>query len=80
MCAILTIILQDKMVLFPAPLGALTQLWCGTMPQALSHNGGYFIPWARPGEAHPATDDPDLGMKLWKWLSDEVKDIEILFQ
>lgn len=26
-------------MLRPAPMGALTQLWAGTMPEALEHNG-----------------------------------------
>lgn len=26
-------------MLYPAPLGALTQLWAGTMPEAVQYNG-----------------------------------------
>ena len=29
---------QDK-ILYPAPYGALTQLWAGTMPEAAKYNG-----------------------------------------
>ena len=27
------------MLLHPAPMGALTQLWAGTMPEAAKYNG-----------------------------------------
>ena len=27
------------LILYPAPQGALTQLYAGTMPEALNHNG-----------------------------------------
>ena len=30
---------QETFVLYRAPYGALTQLWAGTMPDALNHNG-----------------------------------------
>ncbi|KAI5115497.1 hypothetical protein M0805_000110, partial [Coniferiporia weirii] len=39
-----------NLILYPAPLGALTQLWAGTMPEAATYNGKYLIPWARVGE------------------------------
>lgn len=32
-------ILKRKLILNPVPMGALTQLWAGTMPEALNHNG-----------------------------------------
>ena len=30
---------QRATILLPAPYGALTQLWAGTMPEALNFNG-----------------------------------------
>nr|VWO99675.1 Alpha-crystallin (Acr) (14 kDa antigen) (16 kDa antigen) (HSP 16.3) (Nox16) [Ganoderma boninense] len=59
--------------LYPAPYGALTQLYAGTMPEALKHNGEFFIPWARVGKCRPEAYDDEIGERLWKWLGDEVK-------
>ena len=40
-------------MLYPAPMGALTQLYAGTMPEALNHNGevrhGQLV-WGSPSE------------------------------
>lgn len=30
---------QEVLLLYPAPFGALTQLFAGTMPEALNYNG-----------------------------------------
>ncbi|KAK7008517.1 NAD(P)-binding protein [Favolaschia claudopus] len=56
------------------PWGAITQLWAGTAPEAASANGKYLIPWARIGSPHPSTLDPEIGVKLWQWLEDQVRD------
>ncbi|KAF8347216.1 NAD-binding protein [Amanita rubescens] len=55
--------------------GALTQLYAGTMPEAVNYNGKYLYPWARLGESTPASRDPELGEKLWTWLEEQVKDL-----
>ncbi|KAH9933815.1 uncharacterized protein B0H18DRAFT_1115186 [Fomitopsis serialis] len=60
--------------LYPVGPGALTQLWAGTMPEALEHNGGFLIPWARVGECRKEAYDDALGEKLWTWLEEAVKD------
>ncbi|KZO92786.1 NAD-P-binding protein [Calocera viscosa TUFC12733] len=61
---------------FPAdPLGAVTQLYAGTAPEAGSMNGQYLIPWARPGKARPDTEDPETGRALWEWVEEQVKDV-----
>ncbi|CAL1700049.1 unnamed protein product [Somion occarium] len=62
------------LLLYPAPLGALTQLWGGTMPEALNYNGGFLIPWARVGKPPKQALDNELGEKLWNYLENEVKD------
>ncbi|KAI5115553.1 hypothetical protein M0805_001882, partial [Coniferiporia weirii] len=64
-----------NLVTYPAPLGALTQLWAGTMPEAVEYNGKYLFPWARLGEPRKDTQDPDMGVKLWEWLEEQVKDV-----
>ncbi|KZT51967.1 NAD(P)-binding protein [Calocera cornea HHB12733] len=63
----------DMLLFDPDPLGATTQLYAGTSPQAAEVNGHYYIPWAREGVAKKNTDDPALGKKLWEWLEAEFK-------
>lgn len=63
-------------MLFPAPMGALTQLWGATMPEAASMNGEYLIPWARVGPMKKSARDPKLGEQLWNWLEEQVKDVK----
>ncbi|KAI0747568.1 hypothetical protein C8Q74DRAFT_510339 [Fomes fomentarius] len=53
--------------------GALTQLFAGTMPEALNYNGEYLIPWARLGKCRREAYDDELGQRLWTWLEDAVK-------
>ncbi|KAI0953970.1 hypothetical protein AcW1_006721 [Taiwanofungus camphoratus] len=58
---------------YEPPYGALTQLWAGTMPEALNYNGEYLIPWARLGRCREEAYDDAIGERLWKWLEEEVK-------
>jgi len=58
----------------PAPMGALTPLYAGVSPETDEANGKYFIPWAREGKASAATDDKELGDRLWRWLEAECKE------
>ncbi|EIW81022.1 NAD(P)-binding protein [Coniophora puteana RWD-64-598 SS2] len=60
---------------YPAPMGALTSLYCGTSPEGNQWNGRFFAPWARADQAHPATDDAKAGQELWSWLEEQVKDV-----
>lgn len=62
-------------LLYPAPMGALTQLYAGTMPQAAEWGGKYMIPWARLGEAKKETNDPEIAKELWAWLESQVKGV-----
>lgn len=57
-------------------MGALTQLWGGTAPEAALHNGQYLIPWARIGPMNKAARNPELGEQLWKWCEMQVSDIK----
>jgi len=57
------------------PLGATTQLYAGTAPEAASLNGEYFIPWARHGSARKDTNDAAAGKALWEWIEEQVKDV-----
>jgi len=61
-------------ILYPAPYGALTQLWAGTMPETLDYNGKFLIPWARVGACRKEAYDDAIGERLWNWLEEQVKD------
>ncbi|TDL27094.1 NAD-binding protein [Rickenella mellea] len=61
--------------LYPAPYGALTQLYAGTSPGGADLNGKYLIPWARVGTARKDSSDPETGVSLWEWLEEQVKDL-----
>jgi len=64
-----------NLILYPAHMGALTQLYAGTSPETADANGQFFIPWARRGKANKAIEDPELATKLWDWCEEQVKDI-----
>ncbi|KAI0754737.1 NAD(P)-binding protein [Daedaleopsis nitida] len=51
---------------YPASQGALTQLFAGTMPEALNYNGEFLIPWARLGTCRPEAYDDELGQRVWQ--------------
>ncbi|KZT64537.1 NAD(P)-binding protein [Daedalea quercina L-15889] len=65
---------MKRLILHPPERGALTQLFAGTMPEALNHNGGFMIPWARVGKCRPEAYDDALGERLYVWLEEQVKD------
>ncbi|KAI0053804.1 NAD(P)-binding protein [Auriscalpium vulgare] len=62
-----------NLMLYPAPYGAITQLWAGTSSETADLNGKYLIPWARVGECRPEANDPELGQKLWEYFEQETK-------
>ncbi|KAJ3554361.1 hypothetical protein NM688_g3147 [Phlebia brevispora] len=61
-------------ILYPASYGALTQLWAGTMPDVVDHNGDFLIPWARFGRCREEVYDPKVGEELWNYLQEQVKE------
>ncbi|KAG2009556.1 short-chain dehydrogenase [Coprinopsis cinerea AmutBmut pab1-1] len=67
--------LMNAFVLYPAPYGALTQLWAGTSEEGLKMNGKYLVPWARYGTPNPLALDEKLGEDLWNWLEEQVQDV-----
>lgn len=56
-------------------MGALTQLYAGTSPEAVDLNGAFLIPWARVGEMRADAKDPKAAEELWKYCEEQVKDI-----
>ncbi|KAJ8079118.1 short-chain alcohol dehydrogenase [Marasmius tenuissimus] len=63
----------DRLLLYPTPYGALTQLYAGTSEHADEFDGQYFVPWARRAEPNPTSQDPAEGKRLWEWLEAQVK-------
>ncbi|KAJ7197769.1 hypothetical protein GGX14DRAFT_526004 [Mycena pura] len=61
-----------KNMLYPAPYGALTQLWAGTTDEGKRLGGKYLIPWARVGEANAAALDEAAARALWTWCEEQV--------
>ncbi|KAH8082426.1 NAD(P)-binding protein [Cristinia sonorae] len=66
----------DVALLYPPPLGALTQLWAGVMPETIEHNGKFLIPWARVGRTRNEAYDLEIGKRLWSWLQAQVDEFE----
>lgn len=53
-------------IAYPTPMGALTQLYAGLMPETgkPDRNGLYFIPFGREGVRRKDTQAPGVGEKL----------------
>ncbi|KAG8916473.1 hypothetical protein FRC02_003808 [Tulasnella sp. 418] len=60
-------------VTYPAPFGALTQLWGGVSPETKDFNGQFLVPWARLGTAGRYVKKPGEGEKLWEWIEEQRK-------
>ncbi|KIJ39333.1 hypothetical protein M422DRAFT_257945 [Sphaerobolus stellatus SS14] len=54
-------------------MGALTQLYAGTMPEAGNVPGGYFIPWARLAEQQPRFKNEELQKRFKEWVDAELR-------
>jgi hypothetical protein len=62
----------SNFLLFPTPMGAISQLFAGTSPTLKKADSGkYFIPWAREAKPRKGTQDPVLADKLWNYLEKE---------
>ena len=82
---------QNWTVLYPNSMGALTQLYAGTMggkelngkvkpylktPKRRTHDDPqYLIPWARVGKASRAGSDEALAKALWEWCEEQVANL-----
>ncbi|KAF9652075.1 NAD(P)-binding protein [Thelephora ganbajun] len=62
-----------RVLLYPTPQGALTQLWAGTSPETGNLNGEYLVPWARVSK--PRSNDQELGRELWTWFEEQVANV-----
>ncbi|KAJ2930912.1 hypothetical protein H1R20_g6176, partial [Candolleomyces eurysporus] len=66
--------LIGNIMLHPAHLGALTQLWAGASEEGGSMNGKYLVPWARISTPNPIALDEEGRKVLWEWLEEQVAD------
>ncbi|KAJ7031133.1 NAD-P-binding protein [Mycena alexandri] len=64
--------LLAHLIVYPAQMGALTQLYAGTSPEGANLNGKYLVPWARIGTPSQVSQDEEVGKKLWTWLEEQV--------
>ncbi|KAI0067969.1 NAD-P-binding protein [Artomyces pyxidatus] len=62
-----------NLLVYDVSLGAITQLYAGTSPEAENMNGEYLTSWARPQIPHKNATDPVLREKLWSWCEEQVK-------
>ncbi|KZW03701.1 NAD(P)-binding protein [Exidia glandulosa HHB12029] len=66
----------NEWFLYSPALGAVTQLYAGTAPEAKDLNGAYLIPFARVGKPNPMALDAALAQKVWDWLEEQVSEFE----
>ncbi|KIY69052.1 NAD(P)-binding protein [Cylindrobasidium torrendii FP15055 ss-10] len=59
-----------KPFLHSPAMGALSQLWAGTAPEAVDCNGKFLIPWIRFSDTTSAAQDAQSAAELWRWLED----------
>lgn len=60
-------------VSYPTPMGALTSLYAGTMPEAIQYNAQFLVPWARPARCREEVYDTEVGQRLWDWLEQAIR-------
>ncbi|KAN0065082.1 short-chain alcohol dehydrogenase [Thecaphora frezii] len=60
-----------KWILYPATLGAVTQLWGAVGADAQEVNGRYLVPYARVGELNALGEDAEARDKVWKWCEEQ---------
>ncbi|KAF7327166.1 Short-chain dehydrogenase/reductase family protein [Mycena kentingensis (nom. inval.)] len=62
-----------QMLLYPAPMGALTQLWAGTAAEPNSINGKYLEPWARISKPDKRAKNVELRKEVMTYLAKQVE-------
>ncbi|KAJ7743583.1 NAD(P)-binding protein [Mycena metata] len=63
-----------NVLLFPAPMGPLTQLWGATVATPEQINGGYLVPWGQVGKADKRASNKELEDKVIAYIEDQIKD------
>ncbi|KIJ27549.1 hypothetical protein M422DRAFT_271287 [Sphaerobolus stellatus SS14] len=65
-----------KMITHSTPMGALTSLYAGTMPEAEKNPGAFFIPCARIGTPSTLAEDMELQGEFKSYLEKEIQAFE----
>ncbi|KAJ7223493.1 NAD(P)-binding protein [Mycena pura] len=60
------------LLLYPASIGAVTQLWAGTTASPAQITGQYLIPWARIGRAAPIAANAAVEARLIAYLQEQI--------
>ncbi|EPQ29629.1 uncharacterized protein PFL1_02848 [Pseudozyma flocculosa PF-1] len=60
-----------KMLLYPAAVGAVTQLWGAVGADKDEVNGKYLIPYARVGELNELGRNTEARDQVWKWCEEQ---------
>ncbi|KAJ7065637.1 NAD-P-binding protein [Mycena amicta] len=58
----------------PTPMGALTQLWAGTVAHPAEIHGQYIVPWGKVGKPDKRAADTKLRADVMRFLEEQVKD------
>jgi retinol dehydrogenase 12 len=68
-----------KPLLYPAPYGALTQLFVGTTDLKTNEigSGKFYVPWAKEGPTPKGALDDAVAEKLWTWLEDVTRNLTL---
>ncbi|KAJ7065630.1 NAD-binding protein, partial [Mycena amicta] len=60
-------------LLYPTPMGALTQLWAGTVADPAEIHGQYLVPWGKVGKPDKRAVDTKLRADVMRFLEEQVK-------
>lgn len=57
---------------YPPPMGAITQLYLNTAPEAKNAGGQYYVPWARKNTPSRLTCDEKLQETFAQWVDEQI--------
>ncbi|KAJ7269678.1 NAD-P-binding protein [Mycena rebaudengoi] len=63
-----------NMFLYPAPMGAYTQLWGATVATPAQITGQYLVPWGKVGQADKRASNTKLEAEMVEYLKEQIKD------
>ncbi|SOV07210.1 uncharacterized protein UDID_01324 [Ustilago sp. UG-2017a] len=61
--------------LWPATLGAVTQLWGAVGAEGGEVQGKYLVPWAKVGEQSELAKDERLEGDVWRWCEEQLRNL-----
>ncbi|KAJ7205155.1 hypothetical protein B0H12DRAFT_458628 [Mycena haematopus] len=63
----------SEATLYPAPMGALTQLWGATVATPAQITGQYLVPWGRVGKADKRTTNMKVEEEVIQYIREQVQ-------